>query len=332
MKGWHFERYRHALAAKGIKTSFKSSFLKKQDDFGFTRYDPIRKDKVVVVDLDNTLVDVVDYNSFKEEFNFLDQVGPGSYRKLMLDYGDDPDFTERMIRAHAEYVAGHVPELTGAQGAKYLIFQRPGMNDKLKELAKKYRLVLYTASEPAYAIEVLDKIGARDLFEDVYARPFLDRAHAHDEFISDTEGNKPLTPIADRLGVSRSDVVLLDDRPDFVGPETLYRWVRAPAFLPDQLQMDVFFGNIDRKMREVDATPSKGPPEFWAKPPRISTPEVRMERIEQALPRIKYGSEPVEKERLVSEVAKPLPFFKNPDGSYDEYSDNDYDYVAKLKK
>jgi hypothetical protein len=27
------------------------------DDFGFTRYDPIRKDKVVVVDLDNTLVE-----------------------------------------------------------------------------------------------------------------------------------------------------------------------------------------------------------------------------------------------------------------------------------
>jgi len=325
MKGWRYESYRHSLAAKGIRTSLKTksltsskTSLRSKYDLDYderinpgytnlTRYNPVRQDKVIVVDLDNTIADVVDSEVYDMNFGVIDEIGQEKYRQFQLEAGADPDIIDKMLRAHQIYRAGQMKTIQTVNG-KMLIFPRLGMADKLRELAKKYRMVVYTAATPTYADEVLKSIGISDLFEDIYSRPFMDAAHAHDELIEEAEGQKPLTPLADRLGVARSDLLLLDDRMDFVGPETMYRWVRSPSFMPDNTQMQVFFGNIDRRLKmdeeeEKQGLPKSLKPEFWSKPPRTLGPELRMERLNQLFPRA-YGIAPVEKQQELVEPEK----------------------------
>ena len=277
MKGWYNEKYRHSLAAKGIKTNLsKTSFSKKFSYWGepytdesptpvmhtdkqkFLRYEPKEMDKVIFVDLDDTLADIETESDLKETlgFNLIEQLGVEEFRKAGQESRlINVDDYEARISAYEKWKAGKVPHFNlGDIRGDFYVFERPGMLDELKKLSKSNRLVLYTAAGPVYAKAVLNTLGAGDLFQDMISNEQLEGFRMMDSSLAYKEGLKPITPAAKSLGLQKGDVILVDDREDFAGgPEARSQWVHSPiSIFPTENTMKDFFKKLNEKVKQLN--------------------------------------------------------------------------------
>jgi FMN phosphatase YigB (HAD superfamily) len=255
MKGWYFQAYRHSLAARGIKTKTP---VMHTDRMKFLRYEPKEMDKVIFVDLDDTLADVETENDLKQTlgFDLITEMGVDEFRKAGVEGRlVGVDNYEATIAAYNKWKAGEVPHFNlGDVRGNFYVFERPGMVDKLKQLSKNNRLVLYTAAGPVYAKAVLNTLGIGDLFQDMISNQELELFKMNDTKLPFKEGLKPISPAARHIGLEKGDVILVDDREDFAGgPEARAQWVKSPTSdFPTESSMKDFFKKLDKKVKELN--------------------------------------------------------------------------------
>jgi RNA polymerase II subunit A small phosphatase-like protein len=91
------------------------------------------------------------------------------------------------------------------------LYIRPGAQDFIREMAKQYEVVIFTASRPAYANKVIDIIDPDNL---VAHRLFRDSCSEHHIIDQDSKG-KTLLWVKDMSRLSRyiDDVVIIDNSP-----------------------------------------------------------------------------------------------------------------------
>jgi hypothetical protein len=378
MKGWHYESWRHSLAAKGIRTSFRmknynfmapSTFaMKKYDEFISARYVSMEDDELA-----NEMV-----KAFGSELGALPKARALELiRRFRQDKQSQLSFAGKIPEDIMEiHMAQESAENELIQAYLEAIIRRKELEKEQEEIDQIKRSQFNLAAKSSFApypryasnvgrfvpraptkeelfekeLEYVKSVLAdppNDLSEerkkeleeslkrmesmreeDVRGPGYVEKQRLREEYY-ESYWQKKKDERAEGKLLNRLGNLVLEGKQGIIDEEVVEGL--------NQLQMDVFFGNIDRKMKEVEAVPSKGPSGFWANPPKVIGYETRMQRIERALPRIKYGSEPVEKEeKPISVQAEPLPFFRNQDGSFKESheieDENDYDYFGKVTK